>query len=138
MTTIRHNLSVRDPSIWAMGSDISDSLAMVCAMVVANKYGTIFRYTRDIGSKTGPMVEAGSSIQMAMFMRVSGRTIRLTGKESIRKTMARAIQGSGSKISSTGLASNAGPMAHHTRGMHKDMQLTSRGVEARQGKVHLA
>ena len=108
--------SLRGQSRWTMESGILVSLATVCATVEENKFGMIILFMRDTGSMTGPRVEVDSSMPMEMFMRASGKMIRLTGREFILKTMDLVIQVNGTKISNMVSVFKNGPTTPHTKG----------------------
>ena len=85
-------------------------------MEEGNKYGTISHYMKDTGWMIRPKEEADLSMGMAMCMKESGKTTKLTGKEFIPKAMGPVIQVNGFRTSSMDLELKNGQMGHHTRG----------------------
>jgi hypothetical protein len=67
-------------------------------MAGVNKFGKIFLCIKGTGSMIKPMVEEGWFIQMEMYIKVNGVTIRLMEKVFIYTKMEHLILVNGSKI----------------------------------------
>jgi len=118
-----------------MEPGMSGSLVMACATVRANKFGQIIPSMKDTGLTTGLTAEEDSFMRMEMFMRASGRTIKLTEMEYTPELTDPLIPDNGQKIYNTDTASKSGMMVLPTkenifRDSNRDME-SSPGLTAR-------
>lgn len=107
-------------------------------MAGGNKYGKISPCMKAIGLMIKLTVEADSYMGMEMFMKESGKMTKLTEKEYTLKTMVRATQASGFKISSMDSALKNGQMALLIKGILIAIKYALRRSQTRQRKIYMA
>ena len=84
-------------------------------MVKAFKFGLIMPNMMVIGKKTKRMVTASSGTPMEIFMKVSGRMIKLMGMESMFMQMVHNMMATGRMIFKMVKAPRVGKMAPDTK-----------------------
>ena len=84
-------------------------------MAEAFKFGLMVRGTRAFGETAKPTEEEDSFTRTAIFMKESGRMIRLKGLESISTLMGVSMRATGEKTSSMVTARKSGLMGLRLR-----------------------
>ena len=85
-------------------------------MAGVSRCGKTFPFMKDIGKTTKQTAEADLFIPTATYIKVNGKTIRLTVEAFTITTMAPATLANGLKISNRAMEYKNGMTAHLTRG----------------------
>jgi hypothetical protein len=89
---------------------------MACAMAGVSRCGKTSPFTKGIGRTTKQTAEVDLSIPMVTYIKVNGKTIRLTVEAFTITTMDPATLANGLKISNRAMEYKNGMTAHLTRG----------------------
>ena len=79
-----------------------NGISRTSGMAKASRAGTMDRCTKDIGKTTRRMAEAGYSMPMEMYMKVSGAMIRHTARGFTFMQTGQCTRATGNRINNTG------------------------------------